>query len=271
MSQTEAELGREQDQNRAHYAEPPDLDDDEPRSIERRIDATRADMRATLGALERRFSMDRLVELTIGRVRERGGEFAGNLTEAAAQNPVPLLLTSIGVGWMMLANRRGWRTALASAAGMADNASGIRQTLRGASERAHAGMEEASERMRGAAESVRESFDRSTASVAGGATRAWDKTRDGMAHARERMDSLLEEQPLILGAIGLAAGAILGAWLPTTEQEDRWLGDLRERAVKGAVETGRRRYEAVTERVAEPQGERFDEPARDEAAAQRPH
>src|SRR6187455_1677062 len=81
--------------------------DREPHAIERDIDATRADMRATLEALERRFSFDRLVDLTVGRVRERGGEFAGNLTDAATRNPVPLLLTAVGVGWMMLASRSG--------------------------------------------------------------------------------------------------------------------------------------------------------------------
>jgi hypothetical protein len=86
-----------------------DDDEREPQAIERDIDATRADMRATLEALERRFSFERLVDMTVGRIRERGGEFAGNLTDAATQNPMPLLLTSIGLGWMMLASRRGSR------------------------------------------------------------------------------------------------------------------------------------------------------------------
>src|SRR6187551_70040 len=102
----------ETDRDRERYAEArrEDLDqlnDREPLAIEREIDATRADMRATLEALERRFSFDRLVDLTVGRVRGRGGEFAGNLTDAATRNPVPLLLTAVGVGWMMLANRSG--------------------------------------------------------------------------------------------------------------------------------------------------------------------
>src|SRR5688572_31739319 len=86
-----------------------ELEDREPRAIERDIDATRADMRATLEALERRFSFDRLVDLTVGRIRERGGEFAGNLTDAATQNPVPLLLVSVGVAWLMLTSRGGKR------------------------------------------------------------------------------------------------------------------------------------------------------------------
>src|SRR5687767_2709939 len=105
MSTSETDTQRNLE-NEASFDE---LGDREPRVIEREIDATRADMRATLEALERRFSLDRLLELTVGRIRDRGGEFAGNLTDAATQNPVPLLLVSIGVGWLMLTSRSGKR------------------------------------------------------------------------------------------------------------------------------------------------------------------
>ena len=109
MSTTETDAGRNLENEGRRFAERPGLEDREPQTIEREIDATRADMRATLEALERRWSLERLVDLTVGRVRERGGEFAGNLTDAVTQNPVPLLLTSIGVGWMILASRRDTR------------------------------------------------------------------------------------------------------------------------------------------------------------------
>src|SRR6187399_1583531 len=110
MSTSEMESGRSFEEVARHSGEmreAREIEDREPQVIEREIDATRADMRATLQALERRFSFDRLVDLTVGRVRERGGEFAGNLTDAATRNPLPLLLTSVGVGWMMLAARSG--------------------------------------------------------------------------------------------------------------------------------------------------------------------
>src|SRR5688572_2202520 len=104
MSTSEMDRGNFEDVARRDLR---DGDDErEPQAIERNIDATRADMRATLEALERRFSFERLIDMTVGRIRERGGEFAGNLTDAATQNPMPLLLTSIGLGWMMLASRR---------------------------------------------------------------------------------------------------------------------------------------------------------------------
>ena len=79
----------------------------DPEELEREIDATRADVQATLGALEQRLSAEHLLDLTIGRVREHGGAFAGNLGSAARDNPVPLVLTSIGIAWLMMSGRNG--------------------------------------------------------------------------------------------------------------------------------------------------------------------
>jgi hypothetical protein len=107
MSSIETDLKPTFEEESRRRAERNDDERHEAATIERDIDATRADVRATLAALERRLSFDRLVEMTVGRIRERGGEFAGNLTDTATQNPVPVLLTSIGLGWMMLMSRRG--------------------------------------------------------------------------------------------------------------------------------------------------------------------
>ena len=49
----------------------------------------------------------------------------------------------------------------------------------------------------------------------------------------------LHEQPLVLGAVGLAVGAAIGAALPATETEDEWMGDTRDRLKDNASEAGR--------------------------------
>jgi hypothetical protein len=80
--------------------------------------------------------------------------------------------------------------------------------------------------------------------------RAAAATHEQIDYARERMDRMLHEQPLLLGALGIAAGALIGALLPTTEAEDRWLGDARSKAVKNAAQASRTRYEAAREAAA---------------------
>jgi ElaB/YqjD/DUF883 family membrane-anchored ribosome-binding protein len=309
MSTSEMDRGSFED------AAPRDLrggdDEREPQAIERNIDATRADMRATLEALERRFSFDRLVDMTVGRIRERGGEFAGNLTDAATRNPIPLLLASIGVGWMMLASRRGSRANGGYYSGSGDytgdydqhEGAGMlrekarhlreraghlreraseaankvhgamdstRETMHGAMGSMHSAMDSTRETWKHAAESSRHTLEHTADSLRSGASRAAEVTR---AQA-ERVTRLLHEQPLMLGALGLAAGAIIGALLPTTEHEGRMLGDVRNKAMKEVAQKSRAKFETAREHAAaalRPEGGTDDSGSSARQPASRPH
>jgi hypothetical protein len=61
--------------------------------------------------------------------------------------------------------------------------------------------------------------------------------RYGRRAQRSFLDTL-HEQPLVLGAVGLAVGAAIGAALPATETEDEWLGETRDRVKDRAAEAG---------------------------------
>jgi hypothetical protein len=251
MSSIETDLKPTFEEESRRRAERNDDERHEAATIERDIDATRADVRATLAALERRLSFDRLVEMTVGRIRERGGEFAGNLTDTATQNPVPVLLTSIGLGWMMLMSRRGAgngsdRQPSRMRARAAEAMDGVGERFNEASERVH----QAGSRLHDAVDSSRETLGETAESMRASASRAAAATREQVDYARERMDRLLHEQPLMLGALGLAAGALIGALLPTTEAEDRLIGDVRDKAVKNVARTSRTAFEAAKEHAA---------------------
>jgi hypothetical protein len=204
----------------------------DPQTIERELDATRADLRDTLTALERRLSFDRLFDLTVGRIREHGGQFAGNLGHAAVQNPMPVLLTSIGLGWMMLESRRGNGAYGDGESSSTDRMSGRMGRM---GDRMHHAMDSSRERMARA----RDSLHGATDSMRSGASHAAAATRERAEQARASFEHMLEEQPLVLGAIGLAAGAFIGALLPASEAENRWLGDTRERALRSAARAAR--------------------------------
>jgi hypothetical protein len=255
MSSIETDVKPTLDEESRRRADRNDDGRHEAAAIERNIDATRADVRATLSALERRLSFDRLVEMTVGRIRERGGEFAGNLTDTATQNPVPVLLTSIGLGWMMLMSRRG--NGAHASNQQPSRASRARaraaEAVDGVGERFHdatARVQEAGARLHEAVDSSRETLSERAESMRAGARHAAAAAREQVDYARERMDRLLHEQPLMLGALGLAAGALIGALLPTTEAEDRFIGDMRDKAVKNVARAGRTRLEAARENAA---------------------
>ncbi|HEX6998180.1 MAG TPA: DUF3618 domain-containing protein [Gammaproteobacteria bacterium] len=241
----------------------------EPEDLEREIDETRADVEATLEALERKFAPERLLDQTIGRVRSHGGELAGNLGHAMKRNPVPMLLASVGIAWLMMTNRRD-----DDAYAEADDGGGMRERLRSTRERwsgkAHAVRERwsgahaaASERAASAKEAVRqgregarerlerarEGLSRGGESVRAGTSRAASIARRDVARVRSGFDHLLEEQPLLLGVIGIAAGALMGAALPPSESEDRWLGEARDRALERAKRTGGEGYRRAREKA----------------------
>jgi hypothetical protein len=279
MSTSESDLSRSSASDSSRLTGQHDFENREPEYLERDIDATRADLRATLSALERRFSVDRLVEMTVGRIRDRGGEFAGNLSDVAARNPIPLLLTSVGVAWMMMSGRDGIGIGHGSS-----RSSGIRDRASDAVDRVSSTAERVGDQVRNAFESSRETLSGATDSLRSGAeslhssaSRAASATREQVDHARERMDRLLHEQPLIIGALGLAAGAIIGALLPASETEQQLIGDVRDKAMRKVTETSRKvaetsrqRYEAARESAAT-----YSAPtagmAEDEERPSRPH
>lgn len=63
--------------------------------------------------------------------------------------------------------------------------------------------------------------------------------------AKDRFDQLLDEQPLVVGALGVAIGAALGATLPNTRREDELLGRTRDDLLGRAKETALEQAETV--------------------------
>jgi hypothetical protein len=73
------------------------------------------------------------------------------------------------------------------------------------------------------------------------------RTKDTLTH-------MAEEQPLMLGALGLAVGALLGAMVPPTRREDELMGETRDKFLERGKEMARQRAEAAkasAQRVAE--------------------
>jgi hypothetical protein len=64
------------------------------------------------------------------------------------------------------------------------------------------------------------------------------------------MSSAMEEQPLLFGALAVAIGAAIGAALPTSDFENRTVGEARARAFARAREMGKRQYDNLRSKFA---------------------
>jgi ElaB/YqjD/DUF883 family membrane-anchored ribosome-binding protein len=84
-------------------------------------------------------------------------------------------------------------------------------------------------------------------SAKGSISDTMDGARDQWQRARGSIDSLVNEQPLALGAIGLAIGAILGAAAPRTRLEEETIGEASRNLTEKAKEVGSQQLEKATE------------------------
>ena len=241
----------------------------DPATLEREIDQTRANMDRTLGALERKFSPGQLLDQAMEFARENGGEFANNLGRSVKENPVPALLTAVGIAWMVASSNRP-KPALADAyddhyarddfnavdfddRGYGDDAGHQNEGLTDKAQRLKASAEGtlsgAGQRVKSAAQRARRKLTGTKDTVSAGLRRTSGNAQVQTQRVREGFNSLLTEQPLLLGALGIAVGAAIGAALPPTEQEDRLFGSARDKALSEAKQRGTETYEQVREKV----------------------
>ena len=138
-----------------------------------------------------------------------------------------------------------------AASGLSDSISGAADRVADAATSAYRAAADAASSAAGSAGSSGASSTVQRLADAGqGARDQFGRFGDG---TRQGLGWLVREQPLVLGAIGLAVGAAVGALLPGTETEDRLMGetrdDLAERARATAEEGLERAKGAVGEHV----------------------
>jgi ElaB/YqjD/DUF883 family membrane-anchored ribosome-binding protein len=150
--------------------------------------------------------------------------------------------------------------------------SGSGSVLEGATSTAREGLKSAAEAARSATEAARSTasgyYDRASRTV-GDARR-----RSGAELHRHRrgVETFVEENPVMVGVVGLAAGLLIGALLPTTRRENqvfgRYADEVREQGMRYARELAEQGKSMVEENLqAVSQATRGDRDTGDESRA----
>ena len=85
--------------------------------LEREVEETRWQLTGTLEELRGRTTPGQVVDQVIDYTRDSpAAEFFRNMGREVRQNPLPLVLIGIGIGWLLLASNRTSRAAIAAAA-----------------------------------------------------------------------------------------------------------------------------------------------------------
>ncbi len=205
----------------------------DPRHLERELDARRDHIADLVRALEQRLSPGDMIDRVLRSGGSGGGEFARQLGQTVRDNPVPTLLASAGLLWLFASRNDspGGATG-ANVSGMtytgdpADKSNGAPSS--------GGRMAAMGEHARHAGADVRATLH----DVRDGAGHKLDKARDSVqtqvARTRTGFEHLLHDNPMAVGALAVAVGALMGAVVPTTRREDELMGGVGTRLREGA-------------------------------------
>lgn len=232
----------------------------DPDQLAREIDTTRANLGQTLDALQARLSPGQLLDEAMRTFRGPAGEFAHNLGTQVRNNPLPVALIGAGIAWLMTSQRAGatassstyefssgdYASTEQSAAG-----GGLRESVKEKAQAARERVSQAGSSVASAAGGIAQRVSSAAHRVGGAAGSAAGSARAVATRAGEGFGRMMDEQPLVLAALGVAVGAAIGAMLPASEREDRLLGEASDRAKERAKALGAEGYEMARERVQE--------------------
>lgn len=243
-------------------------DQKKPDALEREVDEVRERLSQTVDALGTRLSPGELLDQFIGTAREHGGELGRNFGGQIKQNPVPALLTTVGIAWLMAGSGNN------PSAGTGDSYSGgayaeeydsmgsdgsdgssmgeaVKSKLEAGKDKLAAGKSKLAEGKEAAAtrlDGARSSLNNQTA-----AARQHAKIR--ASELQQNMQRFMHEQPLVAGTLGMALGAALGALVPPTEAEDRLVGSASDSATERAKQVAAEQYERGRETAKQKAGD----------------
>lgn len=220
-----------------------------PEELEREIDQKRERIEDLVGALESRLSPGQLFDQALSYTKGHSGEFAHNLGNTLKANPVPAVLTSVGLLWLALGQNRTPAPATTGTP-LKDKLSGALDSVANSAgqtrDSLNRGSHDVRDKVTGLGDTVSAKASQTGERLSDTAAQAKDTLADQAQQLKGGFDTLLREQPLVVGALGIALGALLGAALPRTQAEDRTLGKHSDKLTAKAKKVASSGYEQVS-------------------------
>jgi ElaB/YqjD/DUF883 family membrane-anchored ribosome-binding protein/vacuolar-type H+-ATPase subunit H len=258
------------------------VDQDDPDQIKVEIAETRVELSATIDALQERLNPSVLMEqakehaqeavheatehakeavheATVGKAEQivsnatdRASGVGSTIMDTIRQNPLPAAIAGISLGWLFMKRSRGlgYNPPVAAHSGehyWAGNASGVRSSSGGGIGHVAGQVQD---RVGTAAERAQERASDLAEQVTDTASHLADTAQLRARRVQGRMGDLLEENPLMAGALALTVGAAIGLAAPSTEQEHALFGESRDNVMRRVRGTAREMGQKV-QRVAE--------------------
>ena len=234
---------------------------DETEEIREQIEETRNRLGDTIDAIQEKLSFSNISEQVTEQVTEQvsniyetakesvydatigqAGKFMSkfnrelqrsDIINKIGENPLPLFLITVGAGLLFFNGKKkknhnnGYRNersanrnldrANRQSANKSSFIGGAKETLTGAASSAY--------------ETAGNAANTAYESVSNAASGTMQKFSDFGGQARDKYDHYIEENPLAIGAVAFAVGAVVGLAIPSTEYENEIADEARENLI----------------------------------------
>jgi ElaB/YqjD/DUF883 family membrane-anchored ribosome-binding protein len=241
----------------------------EQERIERELESTRSRLNQGLNELQEKVAPRQLAGDFVDYVRQSGGsEFAQNLMASVRRNPVPVVLVGVGLLWLMASQaavsdtigrpvsgdgqrRRGGAEGQAGHVGEADAPEPsrmgqaqdmavdmgrhVQNAAQGLADQVQRAVPDGQQNFVRGVHDLRDNITDRAGQLSDMAQQLGGKLVQGAQSARQGGSTLVAsiiDNPLVLGAMGLTVGALLGLLVPKSEQEEMALGGVASEAEK---------------------------------------
>lgn len=214
--------------------------------IEREVESARNNLDRTVDALKDKMTPGQLID-EISRSFKGGGasDMMDNLGAQVRENPMALAMIGAGMAWLMM-GKSGYKTPDTAAAAYQNAPTGLHpegqphpgpaQAAKAAAEKVNQAISGAKDTVGGVTSSAKEALGGAAERAAAGVHGMGEQASVAGRKAARTFEDILQQEPLIIGALGLAVGVAVGAALPSTTLEDRTFGAARDDLVKAGGE-----------------------------------
>lgn len=225
--------------------------------LEREVEETRGRIDQTVEALKDKMHPKEMFDEATKMMSGASNKVLTTAVDQLRENPIPIALIGLGVAWLAISQTRrhpaggdGYQASgyYPTYEGY-DEGESLRAKVKAKADAARAKLAETAERAKATLADAQHSAADGVSNVRGKAGEyahlaqgkageyahlAQEKAGEYGRAARQRFDETLDSEPLVIGAIGLAVGAAIGASLPSTPVERRYIGPARAKVADRA-------------------------------------
>lgn len=228
--------------------------------IRAEIEQTREEMSETIDAIQEKLrpgnvvaeATERVKSATTERVRtmmgsasesaqgamEQGRHYASEMMQGGRSRAIPIAMIGAGAVWLLL-DRFGRERGGEYREGREYRGPSVRQYERYDEPREGYAAGAAVYRESGAGSEPYRGTRGLTSRAGDTAAQARERARRATRRTRSRLQHMMNDNPLLVGAAALMLGAALGMALPETEAENEWMGEAKDTVVDRAQEMAR--------------------------------